>query len=446
MKGKKQIRSNSERIILFTRYPEAGKVKTRLIPALGPEGACHLHQEMTEKAAAQLRDLSVLRPVDIEVCFEGGTMILMEEWLGADLSYSHQGPGDLGLRMSRAFQKAFADGWSSVVLIGSDCPARTPEILDQAFQALKDNDLILGPALDGGYHLIGLKKRQPLFKDIPWGSSEVLDRTKEKAQALGLKIYLLDPLRDIDHPEDLAYWEGLKTVNSQPCPNLSLIIPTLNEAATLPLTLARIPKKQSIEVLVVDGGSHDETPTLAASLGARVLRSPRGRAKQMNAGAGQAKGRMLLFLHADTFLPSEFLEHISQILSRPITAGGAFQLKLEPPLPGLKAIERLANWRARVFQLPYGDQAIFLRTEHFKALGGFKEIPIMEDVDLIRRLRRQGRIEIAPVPAVTSSRRWKQNGVWRTTLKNQIALAAFWVGISPDRLSRWYHRRKKNGY
>lgn len=429
-----------EKAILFTRYPKVGKVKTRLIPALGPEGACELHRQMTELALNQLRELSGLRPVSIEVRFEGGNEDLMREWLGTDVGYFPQHQGDLGIRMERAFQESFQSGFESVVLIGSDCPERTASILQKAFEGLKDKDLILGPARDGGYYLIGLKKPHLLFTDVPWGSAEVFNLTREKARTLGLKVLLLETLQDIDRPEDLSSWEQIKAFLGGSCPGLSIIIPTLNEAEHILLTLTRIPKTPFVEVLVADGGSHDGTPDLAASWGATVLPSSPGRACQMNTAARQAKGELLLFLHADTHLPEKFAEQICRILSRPETSAGAFQLKFDTPLPGLGVIERLANWRARVWQMPYGDQALFLRAERFKALGGFAEIPFLEDVDLVRRLRRQGPIVIAPVPAITSSRRWKNSGVLKTTLKNQIILAAYWAGISPYRLARWYHK------
>ncbi len=250
------------------------------------------------------------------------------------------------------------------------------------------------------------------------------------------------PLDNIDRPDDLSILKIFQGVSMQPelNPMLSIIIPTLNEAGHLTSTLARIPESPGMEVIIADGSSHDTTLEVAASSGARTISSPRGRARQMNVGAREAKGKFLLFLHADTLLPDGFADYISSILSRRGVSAGAFQLKFHPPLPGLRFIERLANWRARALQWPYGDQGIFLRADRFRALGGFAEIPLMEDVDLIRRLRHQGGIAIAPVSIVTSSRRWKNHGVWRTSLKNQLILTGYLAGISTDRLARWYYK------
>jgi rSAM/selenodomain-associated transferase 2 len=219
---------------------------------------------------------------------------------------------------------------------------------------------------------------------------------------------------------------------------LSIVIPTLNEAATICATLASIPKSTDLEVIVVDGGSQDATVELARSSGARVLASSRGRARQMNAGAQAAAGELLLFLHADTQLPEGFEASIHQALAQHGTVAGAFRLRLDAPLRGLRLVERLANWRSEHLQLPYGDQGLFLKAELFRALGGFADISIMEDFELMQRLRHRGRVVTLPLAVVSSARRWKNLGIWKTTLINQAVIVAYCWGVDPSRIAGWY--------
>jgi rSAM/selenodomain-associated transferase 2 len=222
--------------------------------------------------------------------------------------------------------------------------------------------------------------------------------------------------------------------------SLSIIIPTLNEAEFIAGTLASIPKGPELEVIVVDGGSRDQTPGIAQASGVLVLSSSPGRARQMNLGALKSKGDILLFLHADTRLPARFSEHIRQCFAKARVVAGAFRLGLAPPIKGSAFIEKMANLRAEKLNLPYGDQAIFVPAKIFKELGGYKEIPLLEDVDLVRRLRKIGRLAVLPIPVVSSSRRWQKLGVWKTTWINQMILSGFLLGIPPRILARWYFR------
>lgn len=194
-----------ECLIVFTRYPEPGKTKTRLIPVLGAEGAATLHRQMTEHTLAQVRELQSEHPLSVEVHFAGGNQQLMQDWLGSDVVLQPQPEGDLGLRMASAFQTALESGKSGVAIIGTDCPALTAKIMAQAFGALTQHDLVLGPAQDGGYYLIGLRRLIPeLFAGISWGTSEVRQKTVDIAQKLDLKISYLPLLADVDRPEDLS--------------------------------------------------------------------------------------------------------------------------------------------------------------------------------------------------------------------------------------------------
>ena len=213
-KSRSKINNMSrKRLIVFTRYPEAGKAKTRLIPVLGAEGAADLHRQMTEYTISQVRQLQTERVVAIEVYFTGsdtpdGTLrdrATFQNWLGSDLIYHPQGEGDLGSRMAQAFENAFSSGIDAAIIIGTDCPSLNAELIAEALQKLEQKDLVLGPATDGGYYLIGLRRLIPeLFVGINWGTSEVLQKTVEIANNLKLAVAYLSRLSDIDRPEDLA--------------------------------------------------------------------------------------------------------------------------------------------------------------------------------------------------------------------------------------------------
>lgn len=198
-----------ERLIIFTRYPEPGKTKTRLIPALGAHKAATLQREMTEHTLSQSKKLQSHYPISVEVRFAGGTVGLMTHWLGSDIIYKSQGEGDLGARMARSLSWAFQEGIECAVIIGTDCPELNANLIAKAFHYLHlTHDLVLGPAIDGGYYLIGLRYLIPeLFININWGTAEVLQQTVKIAQQLNLSIAYLPQLADVDRPEDLPIWE-----------------------------------------------------------------------------------------------------------------------------------------------------------------------------------------------------------------------------------------------
>lgn len=220
--------------------------------------------------------------------------------------------------------------------------------------------------------------------------------------------------------------------------NISVIIPTLNEAANLAITLAPLRGIIGVEVVVADGGSLDGTGELAEVAGARVVATPPGRACQQNLGAAETTGEVLLFLHADTILPAGFAEAVRAALARPSVAAGAFRLRIGGEGKGLRLVERLANWRSRWFGMPYGDQGLFMRREIFVAVGGFPEQEIMEDFELVRRLRKRGKIAVLELAVLTSARRWQRLGVARTTLINQLVIMGYFLGVAPARLAGWY--------
>jgi rSAM/selenodomain-associated transferase 2 len=223
---------------------------------------------------------------------------------------------------------------------------------------------------------------------------------------------------------------------------ISIIIPALNEQQVLGATLARLQNQADCEQIVVDGGSSDATVALARAAGCRVLECPRGRGRQMNAGAAAASGRVLLFVHADTLLPANFKQVILTALTHPGIAGGAFSLGIDSTARSLAAIALFANLRSRLFQLPYGDQALFTTSRTFAGVGGFPEMAIMEDFVFVKRLQEHGKIVILPDRAITSARRWQNRGVIRTTLINQLIVCGHALGVPPETLAAWYRGRR----
>ncbi|MFH1114430.1 MAG: TIGR04283 family arsenosugar biosynthesis glycosyltransferase [Pseudomonadota bacterium] len=438
------------KLIIFTRYPEPGRTKTRLIPLLGPEGAADLHRRMTELTVSSMRRLIRKGWTAVEVFHDGDDASYMEQWLGCDLTYVPQGDGDLGLRMLNAFRKSFRDGTDRTVIVGTDCPDLSAAVVEQAFRRLESHDVAVGPAADGGYYLIGARRPHPeLFTGVPWGTEEVLETSLRIAKDLGLSVALLDTLHDVDRPEDIhrlnaslmeAAARGQRRPCSGPDPVVSVIIPTLNEEDHIRHSLASALSEDRAEIIVVDGGSTDQTLNILQADGVDVFQSRAGRGSQMNAGASRASGEILLFLHADTVLPDGWYDHVLDALASPDVVGGAFRLRIDANFFGLRVIERLANFRSARMRMPYGDQAIFLRKEAFDRIGGFPEMPLLEDLEFVRKLRKLGRLKMPAAAVLTSARRWRNLGIWRTTVINQLVLLGHFLGIPVDNLARLYHK------
>lgn len=433
--------AQARRLILFARFPVAGKVKTRLIPALGAEGAAALHRRLVLRSLRTAHAFCKSQNVELEIRFVGDDAKPMQHWLGDGWLCRPQCEGDLGQRMAGAFADSLREGSPATVIIGSDCPSLTPELLGAAFDSLKTNPAVFGPATDGGYYLIGLTRVVPeLFQGVAWGTETVLAQSLEILARLGSKPALLQPLDDLDRPEDVAAWKRLVEVDDTDLSRVSVIIPALNEAVHIAATLENVRKCSPHEIIVVDGGSTDDTSAIAQAAGATVIQSKPGRARQMNAGAAQATGNVLLFLHADTLLPGNWTRVVTNTLEKPGVAAGSFGFRVAESFPGRWLVEWTTNLRSRWFQNPYGDQTQFLRRALFEELGGFANLPIMEDYELNQRLRRRGRVATSSAAAITSGRRWKKLGIIRTTLINKMMITGYRFGVCPHKLARFYRR------
>src|SRR5438128_2206081 len=287
-----------------------------------------------------------------------------------------QDAGDLGERMAGAFEESFRTGSAATVIIRSDCPGLSPDVITTAFARLTETPVVLGPAQDRGYYLIGLSRPMPeLFRGVPWGTDRALAESLGVLQRRGCTAALLNPLADIDRPEDLPAWRRIAASEDACLDRVSVIIPALNEEGHITATLRAVGRSLCHEVVLVDGGSSDTTAQRAKEAGVTVLASKPGRARQMNAGAAKATGGALLFLHADTLLPPRWAEVVLRTLSASKVAAGAFRFRIAGKFPGKSLIEWATRLRSRWLQRPYGDQGLFLTRALFEEMGGFADLP-----------------------------------------------------------------------
>ncbi|MEX2016227.1 MAG: TIGR04283 family arsenosugar biosynthesis glycosyltransferase, partial [Candidatus Hydrogenedentales bacterium] len=444
-RGTSLSKSNpNHRVVVFTRFPVAGETKTRLIPALGAGGAADCQREMTEHVLAAVEGDQAM----IEIRYTGADEAAMRARLGGRRHYAEQGAGDLGERMARAFHDAFDAGCDRAVLIGVDCPDLCANLIDAAFNLLHSQPIALGPAVDGGYYLIGLRREAAhalprLFDGVHWGGPEVRAQTEANARSLGLKTARLALLRDVDVPGDLGVWKrAQRRREKNSLPDITVVIPALNEATRIAAVVEAARRDAHAEVIVVDGGSHDDTAAIAQAAGAIVLNGTRGRGPQMNRGAAEAAGRLLLFVHGDTTLPEDYGQEVRRLLATEGVAAGAFRFATDDTSPMMRFFEKVAHLRSTLLRAPYGDQGLFVTRQTFLAVGGYQEWPLMEDYQIVQRLRQRGRIAIAERAAVTSARRWRRRGRWRTFFINQLIMLGYHAGISPARLARLYRQRE----
>ncbi|TSA44958.1 MAG: glycosyltransferase [Deltaproteobacteria bacterium] len=226
----------------------------------------------------------------------------------------------------------------------------------------------------------------------------------------------------------------------------SVILPVLNEAAIINSMMDHLEDLEGsdqCECIVVDGTPDGSTIKAVIGHDVYCMKSPQGRARQMNAGAAAARGEILIFLHADTRLPRNALNMINQTMTQQTLIGGAFDLRIDSERPMLKIIARIASLRSRLTRIPYGDQAIFIRRDYFNQMGRYPEILLMEDVALMRRIKKAGgRIGFIAEPVITSARRWENEGIFYATARNWILLSAYILGVSPGKLAKYYRSRQ----
>ncbi len=237
------------------------------------------------------------------------------------------------------------------------------------------------------------------------------------------------------------------TQNTGSICKFSIVIPILNEADRINSLICHLQMQSSehfYEIIVVDGDPQGGAVEVINDRKVISITADQGRARQMNAGAAIARGEVLIFLHADTLLPPKALNKISRILENEKYVGGAFNLGIDSDRLLLKYIAARASMRSRINRIPYGDQAIFIRKSYFDKIGKFKEIPLMEDVDLMRRIKKRGdKIYIFSDQVMTSPRRWEKEGVIYTTIRNKILIGLYYLGVGPEKLVKYYRRHSQ---
>lgn len=403
-----------EAVILFTRVPVPGQTKTRLSPCYSGEECAALHTAFLRDEAAQCiqsgRDVFVyFTPVEEEPRLRG--------LLGDTLPFCPQIGADLGGKMLRAVTEVLADSYDACALLGADIPELRAEDIDLAFAALQSADAALLPTVDGGYCLAAMRQPLPaMFQKQTYGTSSVLENTVAALHTAGVSAAVLNPLHDMDTPQDLralrnrlrndpqfAKTETARYLDAHP--KISVIIPVYNEEKRIPRLLEELEKLRGCEILFVDGGSTDCTEKLLA--GKQVLHAPRERAAQMNCGANAAGGDVLFFLHADSVLPEHPVEELLAVLTH--TRWGCFGLEFSPTDWLMDICARQSNRRVRKQGVVFGDQGIFIRRELFEKIGGFPDLPLMEDYQFSLNLAGEP-VGMTAHPIITSARRF-QGGV-----------------------------------
>jgi uncharacterized protein len=359
-----------------------------------------------------------------------------------------QGGGDLGARLERVLGRGIAEAGIAIA-IGADSPGLPRRLLDDARRALDHADVVVGPADDGGFYLIGaLRLPAGALAGVPWSRAETLAGAEAGLRAAGLRIARLAPWFDVDDTAALARLRGCLRRGEVAAPQtawlldrpISIVMPVLDEAARIRSAVERAAGLAGArEVIVVDGGSRDATARLAAGVpGVTVVSSEPGRGRQMNTGARLAVGEVLLFLHADVELPADMAVHVERAFAGPGAVAGAFRTwTVADHATRLGPLLHLADLRSRYTALPYGDQALFVRARTFDEVGGFPELPILEDLEMARRLRQRGRIARARASVRVSGRRFVARPVFYTALVNLIP-GLFRLGVPAEALARWY--------
>lgn len=433
-------------LIFFTKEPVLGKVKTRLAISIGKREALNIYTLLLK----QLLNLKI--QTDSFIALLPYTHDYEKHFIGKKIFF--QEGRDIGQKMANAFLHLFAQGYEQVVLVGGDIPHLDEDIIKEAFENLESCDVTLNPTEDGGYYFIGFNKNK--FKKEAFEidfSHDVYNQTLKVLKPLhvtsGKKLF------DIDEIEDLRTYVNstckstklLLHVKSllETFPKISVIIPVYHESENLPKTievLRQNAKEKNYEIIVCDTPNNTTISQVDTSYFRPCFASKAGRAAQLNCGAKLARGRVLLFLHADTLLPKKWDEQICLHVN--FYQAGAFKLDIKTKNIWIKFVSFCANLRTFVTRTPYGDQGQFFNFQLFYEINGYEDIEIMEDISIINKLKkRKIPLKILNQKVSTSERRWRNEGILFTTFRNRILSTLYFLGVPPEKLKTFYKNNKQ---
>jgi rSAM/selenodomain-associated transferase 2/rSAM/selenodomain-associated transferase 1 len=416
-------------------------VKSRLAESLGHERAAELYRQWIGLVFERMQPLRGI--VHVVGYFTGAPAAAFNEWRELADEWWPQPDGDLGTRLAAGFERAHAQG-GPVVAIGTDCLEIDAALVGNAFSHLERHDSVFGPTPDGGYYLVGTSRHVPEFFDgVPWSCADTLSTHVSLCDERGWSVSLLPQRRDVDTVED---WQAHNGQANAARLSVAVVIPTLNEEAVLADTLDSVSSQADVGVrlIVADGGSTDSTVDVATRFAAEILHAPRrGRGCQIAAAVATLHDDVVLVLHADTRLPPDAIERIRRHLrDHADCPGGCLGHRFDSPRAAYRLVEAMDALRAR-WGVSYGDQAQFFRRALLARAGGFPVQPIMEDVELSRRLRALGRPAYLNCPVLASPRRLERLGLWQSAAVNFLLRTAYRIGgtAACDRLYRLYYRQ-----
>lgn len=428
-------------LLVFMRYPEAGKVKTRLSGEIGAARAASVYEKLLRRTLGVVSDFKHQNPGLRVLLFHtpGDPVQNLEKKFSGPWGFYPQVGGHLGERMENAVDAAFSLGAKKVVLIGSDISDIEPGDLEEAFLKTGEGAAALGPASDGGFYLIGLdRKCGAPFDFTEWGAGDIFARTERQLARSGLRVETVPRRSDVDRPSDLPLLDSDPVLGKR----LTVVIPTLDAPEKLSPLIDFLENRiwPGDEIIVVRGRPSGETGVTRKSGLLTHARCPRGRGIQQNFGAMLAEGDLLFFLHDDTIPPPDFPYHVRKLCGRKDVALGCFRLAFYPTSPSMGLISKWANLRTSMFKLPYGDQGLFCRRDVFEKAGGFRHRYMLEDVDLVKRGLELGKQVMAPREVHSSPDRYLRKGPLAASLENHMIMLLYLLGVSEKEIYSIYYR------